>query len=342
MAHDLATADNGQYAFVSFREHAWHRLGTVFQEPKTAGEAWQEIAYRVETIPYLYDTEPQMPSDQLAICRIGANGLPKARFGTVSKHYTLVKPEDYCYAWDIAGATGVKPWPIETMGALGKGEKLFVLSKMPTIAICGDEVVPYVLGVNDMTGKNGNELAIVHVRVVCANTLKTALATAAQRVVINHKSDVIKQMVTVIQDFLAVAEAKSTAVAEALSLLGQHVLTKNEETQALKVAVPITKQPPSSGSYLYDAERLEKWEQSQAVAIARRDTIRSLYEGAAAGYDGPYFRGTAWGLYNATVEAMYHHIPSRGENDMARVAVDGWRADAKEHVFKYLLTVSKN
>jgi len=37
MAHDLET-QNGKTSFASFREPAWHGLGTVFTEEKTTAE----------------------------------------------------------------------------------------------------------------------------------------------------------------------------------------------------------------------------------------------------------------------------------------------------------------
>ena len=62
MAHDLETRDGGQSAsFVSARQHAWHRLGTVLPEEFTAADAmrhaklggWNVRTQALQTTPVL-------------------------------------------------------------------------------------------------------------------------------------------------------------------------------------------------------------------------------------------------------------------------------------------------
>ena len=143
----------------------------------TASEALTlTIQYEVEKIPLLYpDGEA---TDLFGLRRSDT----KKTYGTVSSSYRLITPRDFCAAWDIAGAN----WPIETIGALGAGDTMFLLSKLGAREVNGDEILEYVLGINYMDGKHANVLRVTPIRVVCQNTLNAALRDTSSNFSVDH------------------------------------------------------------------------------------------------------------------------------------------------------------
>ena len=353
MAHNLAQGENGNEVFASYREDAWHMLGTVFQDRRTATEAWNSIDhYNVakSQMYYVHDNtmpfgEPLdmahvdlnnitlYPTDVWGIARVDPTGIPIKTFGTVAKGYRLVTPDDFCKAWDVAGAN----WPIETIGALGNGEKMFVLSKLGEREINGDIMLDYVLGLNDMTGGGSNILKITRTRVVCQNTLDAALAGTESNFKVNHNVNVIDDMIGWISDVLTTAQQKADTLAQAMELLATIKLEDEQVTKCLQLASPVPAKPRHTGSPLYDSRKLEDWEERRDLSLSRQLVVRDLYNGAATGFNSETFPGTAWGMYNSAVEALDHVIPSRNTRDRAITAVDGWRATQKQSLFKYLI-----
>src|SRR4051794_40122386 len=121
MAHNLF----GE-RFYSLRRPAWHGLGLVLDEELGAADAFDRIgAYDV----HLEDltTAGGLPIPHKAIVRDRVDDQLQV-FGVVGPDYHLVSPRDVVTLWDKAVSR-----PVETIGALGKGETLFVSTKLPTL-----------------------------------------------------------------------------------------------------------------------------------------------------------------------------------------------------------------
>ncbi len=66
----------------------------------------------------------------------------------------------------------------DTAGTLKRGRRVWVLARMESQTVLGDEVVPYLLFSNGHDGRHAVRVAITPIRVVCNNTLNLALSKA--------------------------------------------------------------------------------------------------------------------------------------------------------------------
>jgi phage/plasmid-like protein (TIGR03299 family) len=95
--------------------------------------------------------------------------------GTVGMNYEVLQnSEAFSVLETICEEFGVT---IETAGALGKGEKVWMLAKMQETkeVVPGDRVDAYALIVTGHDGATPNTGRLTNVRVVCANTLAVAV-----------------------------------------------------------------------------------------------------------------------------------------------------------------------
>lgn len=342
MSHDLTQDESGNYLFASFFKDCWHRLGHIFFEERTALEALELFPNRFGVQKRKLFWDNGQDSGLYGIAKVSAyddNNILD-RFGTVADGYNLVKPEEFALAWDIAGQSLDRKWPIETIGFLGKGEKMFLLSPLPDVEIAGEDHMQYVLGVNDMTGKGSQLLKITDIRVVCQNTMDAALSDLQSVFKVDHDTLVMEDTIGWISDVLQTAEEKSMVIKEAMEIMAQRRMTDQEVQVTLKTVVKTSKEPHKTGSPLYDAKLMEEWERKNTLAVTRQNVIGELYNGSMTGYESPAVRGTAYGVYCAVAEACDHIFPTRGDDNSSFVT--GWRSQYKDVAFKHLLDLSKN
>lgn len=77
----------------------------------------------------------------------------------------------------------------ETAGSLFGGRKVWLMAKIPSYYILGDEYIPYLVFTNSHDGTGAVRVAVTPVRVVCNNTLNFALDHAARSWACNHRGD---------------------------------------------------------------------------------------------------------------------------------------------------------
>jgi len=341
MSHDLMQKEDGSYAFASWRQPVWHRLGQVFEKSMSACEAWKLLDEPYDVMPMRMLWPDESESDIYGLAKIDKFGEIEKSFGYVSQSYTCISPRQFCEAWDRAGELiGKDKFNVETIGALGDGSRFFLLSRLPDATIVGEEYQNYLLGVNNMDGKTANYLKVTPVRVVCANTMSMALKDFDSVYKVDHDTELVSSTISWLHDVFVTTEQKIEAVKEALELFAKKPMNDDLVESALKVALPIPKQPRKTGSPLYDSKLQDQYDAKSSLIVARRNVINSLYQGEMMGYDTIATHGTAYGLYCATTEAMDHVIPGRGESNTSYA--DGWRDTVKSKIFSHLLEVSKN
>lgn len=341
MSHDLMQKEDGSYAFASWRQPVWHRLGQVFENPMSAREAWELLdePYDVQLKRMMWPNF--LDSDIYGIAKINKFGEIEKSFGYVSDSYTCVSPKQYCEFWDKAAKLiGDDKFNIETIGALGDGSRFFLLSRLPDSSIVGEEYQNYLLGVNNMDGKSANYLKVTPVRVVCSNTMSMALRDFDSVYKVDHDSEIAQATISWLHDVFSTTEQKIEVVKEALELFAKKPMTTELVESALKAALPISKQPKKTGSPIYDAKLQDQFEAKESLTIARRNVIDALYRGEMTGYDNVATHGTAYGFYCALVEGMDFTITGRG--DLNTSYADGWRDSVKTRAFNFLSDISKN
>ncbi len=321
--------------FVSNRVPAWHNLGYVTEEPITAVAAFQKFGpYQVRMedvtaggvpIPYKAIMRSPTPDDQAERC-----------FGVVSPQYTLITPLEMCEIWDE-----VVNKPIETLGALYKGETMFVTTKLPSYDVKGDEIEDYLLVKSPMNGWGAIEVMDTPIRTVCHNTLILARSMATEVLKIVHDATARQRAEMWLKELYARAEQRSVVVKEAFEVLAAARLTDAQAADVFKAAYSDPKVPVRNVPDDVFARRQSEFDIHLRRAGERRAAALELFQGKGRGMDTPAAAGTAWGAYNAVVE-LEDFRPAKTDATGSIEALFGSRAEAKERAFSAALAISRN
>ena len=303
--HAVEVGQNGEQAFASFREPAWHGLGTVFTEEKSTQEML-EAAYlnnwnvRLEAVPYPADYNVITPS--YMVLRDNPFGDGTDVLATVGERYRVLQNEELFDFGDALLDGG--RW--ETAGSIKQGRVVFgslALERETVLDPNGvsDVVKSYLLVHTSHDGSTAVQASITPVRVVCQNTLNMALRGVKQSFKIRHTQTV---------------GGRVMAAREALSLANTYFDEFDKEAQAL-IAKEITKaQFDAMVEAIYprpenDAKgALKKWE-------TKVDTIEEIYSSETV--NGAGIANTAWGAYNALTERLDWFRKGRGERGAENV-----------------------
>lgn len=179
MAHEIHI-DNGKASMMYVGEQPWHGLGIQLDKPATAEEAFKaaSLNWQVGKKP-LYakvGDKIQLIPDKFIIVPENKWGDPDCPvFGIVGRHYTPLQNWDAFGFFDNIVGKGAAIY--HTAGALGKGERIWILAKLPSyIQVIGDDITEkYLLLSNSHDGKASVQIKFTPIRVVCQNTLTMAL-----------------------------------------------------------------------------------------------------------------------------------------------------------------------
>ena len=170
---------------------AWHELGTVFTGDKSCEQAVVEsgVDYKITTAPLYVKVGDVMykVDDKQAIVRESTHDDPVHRtLGITGQNFVPIQNIDIARLLDRA----IPEFKVETVGALGKGEEIFITLDAGMADFLGETIKHYFLVVDGKAGQRRLSMEIVPVRVVCQNTLLMAEKSALIRVDIRHGSKV--------------------------------------------------------------------------------------------------------------------------------------------------------
>jgi phage/plasmid-like protein (TIGR03299 family) len=311
MAHELETV-NGQTAFASLREPAWHGLGTVFSEEVTTAEMLK-LAHLDNWNVRLEDVAiPEgFASDKSFSFVTRTNPFNSEQndvLGVVGERYVPLQNEDLFDFGDLMLDGGGR-W--ETAGSIKGGRQVFgslALERETVLDPNGvsDKVNTYLLINTSHDGSVAIQASITPVRVVCANTLNLALkGKAKQSFKIRHTST---------------ASGKVAQAREALGLANKYMdefdklaqemiskeITKAKFDEIVALAYPAPEKD-AKGSFKKYNDKM--------------DLIQSIYVGD---YNNT-ISGTAWGAFNALTERLDWYRSGRGgDNESILAAASGF------------------
>ena len=306
MAHLLESV-NGETAFASFREPAWHGLGTVFTEEVSTAEMLKKAKLNNWDVR-LEDVEipNQFSSDKNYSFVVRDNPFTlgnKDVLGIVGERYVPLQNEELFDFADTLLDNGGR-W--ETAGSIKGGRVVFGSLALERETVIdpngvGDKVNTYLLVNTSHDGSIAIQASITPVRVVCANTLNLALSSLKGKKGLKQ-SFKIRHTQT--------AEGKIAVAREALGLANHYLdefdllakeMISKEITQAKFDEIVLKAYPmptkDSKGS-------MKKW-------TDKIDLIQSIYVGD---YNNT-ISGTAWGALNALTERLDWYRNSRGTNN---------------------------
>ena len=331
MAHELET-QNGVASFASFREPAWHGLGTVFTEEKNTAEMlaaanlnnWNVRLVDVE-IP---NTLTSDKSYQYVVRTNPTNNNQTDVLGVVGERYVPLQNEDlFAFGDNILDGGG--RW--ETAGSIKGGRVVFgslALERETVLDPSGvsDKVKTYLLINTSHDGSIAIQASITPVRVVCANTLNLALGSkrgknaVKQSFKIRHTQSA-NGRVQIARETLGLANKYM----DAFDLMAKTMIQKEITAQQFNDIVLAVYPKPEDEKKI----ALTKWQN-------KIDLINDIYTGE---YNG-MIANTAWGAMNALTERLDWHRSARGgNNESILAAASGFDASITAEKNRILQTV---
>jgi phage/plasmid-like protein (TIGR03299 family) len=321
MAHDINVNEaTGKASIFVVKEPAWHGLGQVVENALTAEKAIEaaQLDWEVEKRPVYYNwnsKRAQVPGSN-AVVRMDNGDV----LGVVGDTYTPIQNREAFSFFDNLVNEGQAIY--HSAGALGKGERIWILAKLPTDIVIGNDdlINNYVLIYNSHDGSAAVSALITPIRVVCNNTLTAAIRGAKNKITVRHTKNVVQNLQEA-HKLLGLANRYRVELEGAF----QQFAKKN-------VTEAIAKEYLSKVFDSYDNE-------GQLVERSKRtkSKIMDIFESNVGGQDMATCKGTMFGLYNALT--FYHDNVSayKDENSRAYSTWFGNSASTREWGFKKAL-----
>ena len=318
MAHELEIGQNGEVAFASLREPAWHGLGTVFEEEVNT-QQMLELAHlsdwnvRLEEIPL--PANHNSHKSHYFVSR--TNPFDRTQtdvLGVVGERYKVLQNEQLFEFADFMLDGGGR-W--ETAGAIKNGTQVFgsiALERESVIDPSGvsDKVNTYLLVNTSHDGSVAIQASITPVRVVCANTLNLALGKGVGRNRSVKQSFKIRHTETM--------NGKIQAAREALGLANQYMDEFDKMAQAM---FEIEINNDKFQDIIRTAYPMP--EKDAKGALSKWQTKLELIEDIYTGPTNHMIAGTAWGALNAMTERLdWYRSGRKGNNESILASASGF------------------
>jgi hypothetical protein len=321
--------------FWSLLVKPWHSLGIVAQEEMTAQEAWSTL------MPYDFDRRDvtvllngiQTKIGE-AIVRTPVPDDPIERsFGIVQEGYQLITPQIICETYD---AVSIRP--VETIGALGKGEQFFLSCKLPDYDIKGEQVEQYLLIYSPY--ENGKAIKVVStpVRVVCQNTLTMGMSRSTQIYSGWHNNkDLQTELKIWLEHAIVKGEEQGGLIKQWFDVLARYQLEVKQATEMLFDVYPDPIPLPSDYPFKLREKKEKEINAKAEIAERNRSLVMELFEGAGHGLNNPDIAGTTWAWYNAVADYEDHRESKKSPYESILV---GPRAVSKSTAFEVAYSVA--
>lgn len=338
--------------FLGRREPAWHRLGEVFpaDEKLTATDAMTRVDMMFNVDKYQqYIQLPDgtyLPTKSFSVVREPTADDNEYRvLATVGKEWTALQATDL---GNMLDPISVK-YPVETAGAIGHGEKIFISLDAGDAKIAGEDHNLYWLVSDARDGTGSLSIAFTPVRVVCQNTLVAGLNSAKVAINIKHQKSIHHDTEFYLSIFSEMASIQQDTVT-AMDSLASVTIDESQVKSIIHTAYPNASRParlnlsdgikaddvPASTwlKILNDRKgKLEQYESRQARVQNIRDHANTLYETFNEAHSN--LARTPWAVYNAVVENEDY----RRGHDQSDTMLFGSRAESKAKAFSKALSL---
>jgi len=335
------------------RQPAWHRLGEVFPEGEkvTASEGMKkaDILFGIDKEPTYTKSKDgtELETGQYAVVREPTHDDPEHRvLATVGKEWTCLQATELGKMLDPIS----EKFPVETVGAIGDGEKIFLSMDAGASTIAGEDHELYWLVTDHRDGTGAMSIAFTPVRVVCQNTLITGLRSAKVSVNLKHNKSIQTDASFYLDIFNQMARTQESVVS-AMNSMTKSTLNARQVQSVMTSAYPTASQPtrlklsanitaddvPSNvwNRILNDKkEQKEEWEKRQSRVDRVKDSAMERLDVFNQEYS--HLANTPWAVYNAIVETEDY----RRGHDKSGTALFGGRAEAKARAFNKALDLA--
>lgn len=313
MAHNLATKADGTAAMfcTGTRESAWHQLGqrtpnavTWAEAIKLAGLDWEVVKHQLSGPAF---SESTLWNNQYRL--LDAWGIFRKDngdfLGPVGARFTPVQNQTVFTFMDtlVEAANGAH---YESAGALGKGERIWALVRLPEMDFQidgGDKHQAYLMVCQGHDGSMGVLAKITFVRVVCQNTMFAALEEGGKILKFKHTVNAESRMIKAAEAVRGIGKDVE-AMKTKLARMADFKLTRESAESILNRVFPKVENtnPKRRDNLLADVLRVYEINDQNAF---------------------PSVKGTAYNLFNAVVEYTDHERGvrrSEGESIVERRA----------------------
>lgn len=288
MSHNIELRD-GKASFAHVGAPAWWGVGEQLPAGATVMDAFlaSRANFPVKSVPIVAQPHPEYSIKAPAFRAIVREDQAHV-LGVVTPSYKPVQNSELAALAEVFQADGRVT--IETIGVLGKGERVFMLAKWRSPLANKEEIYPYLLLSNSHDGRHSLECMRTTIRVVCQNTLNAALAGNREFkfVHVGDMQDKLKQ------------------VAAALSSTEQAIGRFEEFVRYFQ-----SKEVSSQQAEEFWAQ-LVPGDSGRSAGI--REKLAAAYEAAPGHTTG------AWGLLNAVSYYTDHEMSTRGKDVQSRLS----------------------
>lgn len=353
MPADIHRDEQGRDAMFSLRETPWHKLGRVVNTELKDEEVLSTalLSWQVEGEPVYAFQQGIDGTGNVVSVKQEVEGYKLLRRSDTGAHYGIVgsgyrvfqNSEMVSLLRKIAGETPIV-W--ETAGALGTGQNVWVLGRLPELElnIGGDVTKTYMLVTNGHGNYKPLRVLPTAIRVVCANTFGLAVGgiqedrsragnldnlTAGKQYrlsegfSIRHTGGLDLAVRDVVRAYQHVVKGHA-ATKEALDLLASRKVTYPE---ASKLWEEVFSRPAAAD----ETDRAQTIRQNREGDRAR--ALAGLWRSPTNQVAGT--AGTLFAVYQTAVEYIDHARPVRGEGNATEkrlrygVFGEGWDLKAK-------------
>lgn len=272
------------------RTTTWHAIGKDVQECKNMEQVLRAsgLDYEVTKKPVFTSvvddgTLVEVPNRFMTV---NSNGK---MYDIVSDKFQLVQNREAFEFVDFMG----DELSYEKAGETQNG-MVYIIAKLPSVNILGDEFTPHVIFRNGFSGKIKITAAICPLRLVCQNQFNFAFKNAQNTVSIRHVGN---------------AEAKLQEARDVLKLSADYM---QELDQMAEQYVGIKLTPAQVDRVLDQMFPVADRESMNPFKLHQLEDARTKFRNAYNADDNSNFRGTGWGLVNAYTDFITHK-PAAGK-----------------------------
>ena len=360
-----------EYSFFSRKEVAWHNLGQVIQEAVNAEEALKisHLDYEVGLAPIWASFIPKncsCPTDKTDqgypiynfnktftgefIAKKGERVQGQFAtyrkdtmevFGLVGSKYEVVQNSaalDFIYSIikDNSSIKDRRDIIIETAGALGAGETMFVTAKLPGyMRINGSDDVTekYLVFTSGHAGNESVSALVTNIRVVCANTLNAAIKGCQNIVRFKHTKN-IEEAMRQGASLLRLTNEYNEDLQLALNVMAKKQLTV---TEVQNYIYGIFTTPTQFDLIKYNGSINNVSEKD--ISTRLRNKIGDVKSFMEAGVGQDLFRGTAYWAYNGITSYLNNGLEYKTQEDKFQSVIKGSSAKINQTAFDLALTL---
>ncbi len=315
MAHNLELDQTGQASMFFTGDVPWHQLGRKLQKPATAAEAMSaaRLDYKVVKRPLKAIIHARHFADvpnAFATVRTDTNVV----LGVVGSRYQPVQNKDAFNFFDPLVDRNEAMY--HTAGVLGRGEKIWLLAKLPDyirVGPKGDPIEKFVLLYNSHDGSSHIKVKMTPIRVVCNNTLTAALSGADAEVRIKHTASATDKL----REAHKVLELTNQLYKELDYIFNRMALRKVTPAQLVEYCKTLV--PDNAEA-----------ESNTRTENIRTQIIRLHDDTPAAGMH----RGNLFGAYNAVTEYVDHALSSDSSKHLRSIWFGGSGEQLKRRAYQ--------